>query len=299
MITINPKYLQPGAAIPVTQESVTDLLALTRHLSEELSQAAGNIEMTMAVNDTLLKKVEEAQLDLQKADEVIQDALNTVLWLERRLHKGYGDVPHVKRTIASLEAAIRSLSTQNQNDSAHECKPLAWIADALSVHGSLPHGCHRSHPHENMDADCERKTLEARANHAKRVNFTQEDCGCAPSEACDICQGTSSSQSATDPTLRSARQHPRHEAERNEQNGSSISAPSVLEGWIRVEDRLPEFGKGVLITDGEWVRLGWHRDPAHLGPKAAQWNSHIGIARNITHWMPLPAAPIAQEGADK
>lgn len=37
--------------------------------------------------------------------DVIQDALNTVLWLEHRLPKGYGDVPHVKRTIAALEAA--------------------------------------------------------------------------------------------------------------------------------------------------------------------------------------------------
>jgi hypothetical protein len=26
----------------------------------------------------------------------------------------------------------------------------------------MPQGCHRSHPHENMNAECERKTLEAR-----------------------------------------------------------------------------------------------------------------------------------------
>lgn len=30
-----------------------------------------------------------------------------------------------------------------------------------------PTGCHRSHPHENMDAECERKTVEARENNAR------------------------------------------------------------------------------------------------------------------------------------
>lgn len=44
-------------------------------------------------------------------EAVIRDALNTVLWLEHRLPKGYGDVPHVKRTIAALEATIRNFRT--------------------------------------------------------------------------------------------------------------------------------------------------------------------------------------------
>lgn len=35
------------------------------------------------------------------------------------------------------------------------------------VRVDAPTGCHRSHPHENMDADCERKTVEARENNAR------------------------------------------------------------------------------------------------------------------------------------
>lgn len=38
----------------------------------------------------------------------LADALNTVLWLERRLPKSYDEVPHVQRTKTSLRAAIES-----------------------------------------------------------------------------------------------------------------------------------------------------------------------------------------------
>jgi len=45
--------------------------------------------------------------------DVLEDAKNTILWLLRRLSKGYGEPPHVSRTIAALEKSIATLSQQS------------------------------------------------------------------------------------------------------------------------------------------------------------------------------------------
>jgi hypothetical protein len=42
-------------------------------------------------------------------ETVAGDALNTILWLERRLPKGYGEVPHVQRTKEALRRVFHSL----------------------------------------------------------------------------------------------------------------------------------------------------------------------------------------------
>lgn len=44
------------------------------------------------------------KLERQNA-ELAKEALNNVLWLERRLPKGYGEVPHIKQFIEKLERA--------------------------------------------------------------------------------------------------------------------------------------------------------------------------------------------------
>jgi len=48
-----------------------------------------------------------------------------------------------------------------------------------NVKGRHPQGCHRSHPHENMSAECEKKTIESR--ETLQSAFGVVDCGECPS----------------------------------------------------------------------------------------------------------------------
>ncbi len=61
--------------------------------------------------------------------------------------------------------------------------------------------------------------------------------------------------------------------------------------WIKCSDRMPEYSKAVLITDGKFVHLGWVRNPAHFKGKHCPFDSHMGVKPNTTHWMPLPEPP--------
>jgi hypothetical protein len=63
---------------------------------------------------------------------------------------------------------------------------------------------------------------------------------------------------------------------------------AVPEGWISVKERMPSEGDAVLVHNETIPRAG---------PIIARWNGHgwsskLGTA-DVTHWMPLPAAPSA------
>jgi Lar family restriction alleviation protein len=71
------------------------------------------------------------------------------------------------------------------------------------------------------------------------------------------------------------------------------------DGWISVEDRLPEDGETVLAWAGDHIVLerwmerhespvGWSSVTMPIGPA---WDDHE--FEDITHWMPLPGAPRA------
>lgn len=60
--------------------------------------------------------------------------------------------------------------------------------------------------------------------------------------------------------------------------------------WISVEERRPETGKRVLVTDGVFVGEA-------IFARDSRWSGYGGgilrdcIGSVITHWMPLPGAP--------
>jgi hypothetical protein len=81
-------------------------------------------------------------------------------------------------------------------DKARECEEIVrTLLDAAlsSVEAALqrpaqaePQGCHRSHPHENMGAECERLTVTARENNARAGAALQQEGGGVPPSATDI-----------------------------------------------------------------------------------------------------------------
>ncbi len=59
--------------------------------------------------------------------------------------------------------------------------------------------------------------------------------------------------------------------------------------WVRVEDRLPERRKRVLITDGT------HVVEAHRDKRGGFWTGWTMLEdeflEDVTHWQPLPEPP--------
>ncbi|MDY1887955.1 DUF551 domain-containing protein [Klebsiella pneumoniae] len=63
------------------------------------------------------------------------------------------------------------------------------------------------------------------------------------------------------------------------------SEPAAVPGkWIPVSERLPDEGDHVLVSDGVGMEVSWIR--------GREWKKlrHI-YSEDVTHWMPLPAAP--------
>jgi hypothetical protein len=83
-----------------------------------------------------------------------------------------------------------------------------------------------------------------------------------------------------------------------ELRASTAAAPSpVPAGWIRVDDKLPEFNTEVLVVfagpilpaTGQLSRIyGKPGETEWLVPKE---NSGFGEDYTVTHWMPLPLHP--------
>lgn len=78
---------------------------------------------------------------------------------------------------------------------------------------------------------------------------------------------------------------------------------SITEGWISVNERLPELDESVLLFDN-WKSNGEERFDIRLGylseyitrktsegvTNHCEWGG-TDYAFNITHWMPLPNPP--------
>lgn len=82
----------------------------------------------------------------------------------------------------------------------------------------------------------------------------------------------------------------------------------VPEGWIPISERLPELYQTVaLLNDDRWMNTGnddfntnWH-GAGWLAEFGQKFWSVIGETRSmtldsVTHWAPLPASPVQQEG---
>ncbi|MEB6481818.1 DUF551 domain-containing protein [Klebsiella quasipneumoniae] len=69
----------------------------------------------------------------------------------------------------------------------------------------------------------------------------------------------------------------------------SDCCPAQNQGWISVSERLPDEGDHVLVSDGVGMEVSWIR--------GREWKKlrHI-YSEDVTHWMPLPAAPQEVKG---
>lgn len=65
-----------------------------------------------------------------------------------------------------------------------------------------------------------------------------------------------------------------------EQNGDT---PAQSQGWIPVSERMPENDGAYLCWDNRYVTT--------YAFIFGAWQANQFVAKNITHWMPLPAAP--------
>lgn len=64
--------------------------------------------------------------------------------------------------------------------------------------------------------------------------------------------------------------------------------------WTPVTERLPEYCRNIIVTDGEYVSMGWldnYRD--RNGTVYITWYAPNSSANesHISHWMPLPEPP--------
>lgn len=65
-----------------------------------------------------------------------------------------------------------------------------------------------------------------------------------------------------------------------EQNGDT---PAQSQGWIQVSEQMPENDGAYLCWDNRYVTT--------YAFIFGAWQANQFVAKNITHWMPLPAAP--------
>lgn len=77
-------------------------------------------------------------------------------------------------------------------------------------------------------------------------------------------------------------------------------AANVQPRWIPVTERLPDSGVCVLVTDGLEVGEGWITEITNTKGYFSRWccpTADIDVDWHpITHWMPLPTPPTAEEG---
>lgn len=68
------------------------------------------------------------------------------------------------------------------------------------------------------------------------------------------------------------------------------------DGWISVDERLPEYGMEVLVTDGERRDCALYYKPRLLDPmwlvtNICSHDSYEWDIERVTHWQPLPPLP--------
>ena len=63
------------------------------------------------------------------------------------------------------------------------------------------------------------------------------------------------------------------------------NSQAIPDGWVKCSDRMPEIMKTVIVAEGEYISYMWWN-----GEAWDCWDDH-GELQDVTHWMPLPAAP--------
>ena len=84
--------------------------------------------------------------------------------------------------------------------------------------------------------------------------------------------------------------------------GCASPPTAQAEGWISVDERLPEPDGPVLAHNGKWTGVAAWMSGEYLEPLERWQDEHrefiemMGPA--ITHWMPLPLPPTSAEGVE-
>lgn len=76
------------------------------------------------------------------------------------------------------------------------------------------------------------------------------------------------------------------------------AALQAREGWISVKDRMPDNWERVFVHGSRDHEIAYYQiaPGGRDGKKASKWYDGDDEVFNITHWMPLPAAPAADGG---
>lgn len=76
------------------------------------------------------------------------------------------------------------------------------------------------------------------------------------------------------------------------QEAVSGNSPVIQDGWISCSERMPDDGQHVIILcDGAFVLYAQYRDSEFFDVVRNGEEFFETQSRNVTHWMPLPAAP--------
>ncbi len=75
--------------------------------------------------------------------------------------------------------------------------------------------------------------------------------------------------------------------------GYTLNSPEIPDGWVSCEDRMPEEGDVVLVCQEGGIIYCAEMQDGELYPD--EFPRVPSEGREITHWMPLPAAPTKGE----
>jgi hypothetical protein len=64
-----------------------------------------------------------------------------------------------------------------------------------------------------------------------------------------------------------------------------------MSDWIKVEDRMPERGKEVVVYNAGFVMSAYVRSTEYFKKPVTPWMSNNRPLYHVTHWMPLPEPP--------
>ncbi|MDU5552564.1 MAG: DUF551 domain-containing protein [Citrobacter freundii] len=78
-------------------------------------------------------------------------------------------------------------------------------------------------------------------------------------------------------------------AEYEEMMNQAGNSPVTPGGWISVSERMPEGMKTVITSNGFDIGQGWWD-----GECWKSFDCHDVVPGKVTHWMPLPAAPLQE-----
>ncbi|MWF34430.1 DUF551 domain-containing protein [Escherichia coli] len=75
-------------------------------------------------------------------------------------------------------------------------------------------------------------------------------------------------------------------------NSEQLNSPVIPDGWVACSEQMPDDGQHVIILcDGAFVLYAQYRDSEFFDVVRNGEEFFETQSRNVTHWMPLPAAP--------